>query len=1090
MTQMNKDNGAPAGNYNDDGKGSGNPRADRFNLSRWALEHPALTRYLLLVLLLMGFAAYFQLGQDEDPPFTFRAMVVRTNWPGATAQQVAEQVTDKLERTLQEVPYADKIRSYSKPGESQIIFQIKDSSRASEVPGVWYAVRKKIGDMRTTLPAGVQGPFFNDDFGDVFGVIYALESDGFSYAEVKTLADDVRQQLLRVPDVSKVELFGVQDEKVFIEISQKRLAQLGLDLNQVLAQLGQQNAVEPAGAVQTPLDVVQVRVAGQFEAIEQLRAMPIRGAGYGSGSTAAGSQLRLGDIAEIKRGYSDPPVVKVHHQGKEVIALGVSMRKGGDIVALGQSLAKLSAGLAKTLPAGIKLVNVQDQPQAVTRSVNEFVATLIEAVLIVLAVSFVSLGLHKRPVPPGAARLPLWRRYYIDMRPGLVVGITIPLVLGMTFVAMWYAGIGLHKISLGSLIIALGLLVDDAIIAVEMMVRKMEEGYDKVRAATFAYEITAMPMLTGTLITAVGFLPIGLARSVTGEYTFAIFAVTVIALVLSWIVSVYFVPYLGTLLLKVPPHVKEVAEGHDKPHEMFDSGFYKHFRRTVNWCVHYRWITIGATLLIFALGIVGMGRVQQQFFPDSSRPEIMVDIWFPEGTSFAANEVTAKRVEQRLMGEAGVSSVSTWLGSGVPRFYLPLDQVFPQTNVSQMIVLAKDLKVRESLRIKLPGLLATEFPEVRGRVKLLPNGPPVPYPVQFRVVGADPLALRERADEVKALMRESGNTRGVNDNWNESVKVLRLEVDQSKARALGVTSQSIAQASRTILAGSPVGQFREGDKLIDIVLRQPLDERNAMSDLGNAYLPTASGKTIPLTQIAKPVFAWEPGVMWRENRDYAITVQSDIAEGLQGATVTQELLPRLKALEAEWHGSGLVGYRIQVAGAVEESSKGSASIAAGIPVMLFLTFTLLMLQLQSFSRAVLVFLTGPLGIAGVAGALLLLGRPFGFVALLGVIALMGMIQRNSVILIDQIEQDRARGVPAWDAIVESAVRRLRPIVLTAAAAVLAMIPLSRSVFWGPMAVAIMGGLVVATVLTLLTLPAMYAAWFRVKREVNGQAAAG
>jgi len=645
---------------------------------------------------------------------------------------------------------------------------------------------------------------------------------------------------------------------------------------------------------------------------------------------------------------------------------------------------------------------------------------------------------------------------------------------------------------------------------VEMMVRKMEEGYDKVRAATFAYEITAMPMLTGTLITAVGFLPIGLAKSTTGEYTFAIFAVTVIALVLSWIVSVYFVPYLGTLLLKpppgrpkaataplggseenavasvgvniLPPHAKEVAAGLDSPHEMFNSPFYSAFRKTVNWCVQHRWITIGATVLLFALGIVGMGKVQQQFFPDSSRPEIMVDIWFPEGTSFAANEATAKRVEQRLMREEGVTTVSTWVGSGVPRFYLPLDQVFPQTNVSQMIVLAKDLKVRETLRIKLPALLATEFPEVRGRVKLLPNGPPVPYPVQFRVVGIDPLVLRERADEVKAVMRESANTRGVNDNWNESVKVLRLEVDQSKARALGVSSQSIAQASRTILAGTPVGQFREGDKLIDIVLRQPLDERNAITDIANAYLPTASGRSIPLTQIAKPVFTWEPGVMWRENRDYAITVQSDIVEGLQGATVTQELMPRLKALETKWHGNGMMGYRIEVAGAVEESSKGSASIAAGIPVMLFLTFTLLMLQLHSFSRAMLVFLTGPLGIAGVAGALILLGRPFGFVALLGVIALMGMIQRNSVILIDQIEQDRARGVPAWDAIVESAVRRLRPIVLTAAAAVLAMIPLSRSVFWGPMAVAIMGGLVVATVLTLLALPAMYAAWFRVKRE--------
>ncbi len=1057
------------------------PDANKFNLSRWALEHGALTRYLLLVLMVLGFASYFQLGQDEDPPFTFRAMVVRTYWPGATAQQVAEQVTDKLERTLQEVPFADKIRSYSKPGESQIIFQIKDSTRPAEVANTWYAVRKKIGDMRGTLPGGIQGPFFNDDFGDVYGVIYALESEGFNYAEVKTFADNVRQQLLRVPYVSKVELFGVQDEKVFIEISQKRLAQLGLDFNQVLAQLGQQNAIESAGAVQTPLDILQVRVQGQFEAVEQLRAMPIRGAGYGAGTSAAGSQLRLGDIAEIKRGYVDPPGVKVHHQGKDVIALGVSMAKGGDIIALGKSLQILSENVGKTLPAGIRLVHVQDQPKAVANSVNEFVGVLIEAVLIVLAVSFVALGFHKRP-HQGPGQLPLWKRYYIDIRPGLVVGITIPLVLSMTFLAMNYFGIGLHKISLGSLIIALGLLVDDAIIAVEMMVRKMEEGYDKVRAATFAYEITAMPMLTGTLITAVGFLPIGLARSVTGEYTFAIFAVTVIALVLSWLVSVYFVPYLGTLLLKVPPHVKAAGSGEENPHEMFDSPFYNNFRKAVNWCVQYRWITIGTTLLIFALGIFGMGKVQQQFFPDSSRPEIMVDIWFPEGTSFAANELTAKRVEQRLMREAGVTSVSTWIGSGVPRFYLPLDQVFPQTNVSQMIVLPKDLKVRESLRIKLPALLATEFPEVRGRVKLLPNGPPVPYPVQFRVVGIDPLMLRLRADEVKAVMRESANTRGVNDNWNESVKVLRLEVDQSKARALGVTSQSIAQASRTILSGSQVGQFREGDKLIDIVLRQPLDERSAITDIGNAYLPTASGKSIPLTQVAKPVFAWEPGVMWREGRDYAITVQSDIVEGLQGATVTQELQPRLQALERKWRDGGVTGYRIEVAGAVEESSKGSASIVAGVPIMLFLTFTLLMLQLHSFSRAMLVFLTGPLGIAGVAGALILLGRPFGFVALLGVIALMGMIQRNSVILIDQIEQDRARGVPAWDAIVESAVRRLRPIVLTAAAAVLAMIPLSRSVFWGPMAVAIMGGLVVATVLTLLALPAMYAAWFRIKRE--------
>ncbi len=1030
-----------------------------FNLSRWALDHAPLTRYLMVVLMVLGAFAYFQLGQDEDPPFTFRAMVVRTYWPGATAQQVAEQVTDRLERTLQEAPYADKIRSYSKPGESQIIFQIKDSSKSTEVANVWYTVRKKIGDMRGTLPAGVQGPFFNDDFGDVYGVIYALESEGFSYAELKTLADDVRQQLLRVKDVAKVDQFGVQDEKVFIEISQKRLAQLGLDFNAVLQQLGSQNAVESAGTIQSPLDVVQVRVGGQFTSVEQLRDMPIRG--------SSGNQIKLGDIAEIRRGYVDPPAVKVHHQGKEVIALGVSMAKGGDIIALGKALKATTATIDQRLPAGVKLAQVQDQPVSVASSVNEFVGVLIEAVAIVLAVSIIALGLHK------GGRF----GWYIDMRPGLVVAITIPLVLAVTFLAMNYFGIGLHKISLGSLIIALGLLVDDAIIAVEMMVRKMEEGYDKVRAATFAYDVTAKPMLTGTLITAAGFLPIGIAKSVTGEYTFAIFAVTVIALVLSWIVSVYFVPYLGTLLLKVKPHDPDAP-----PHELFDTPFYNRFRRAVNWCVQHRWLTIGATVLIFALGIVGMGKVQQQFFPDSSRPEIMVDLWFPEGTSFAANEEVAKRVEQRMMKEEGVKTVSTWIGSGVPRFYLPLDQVFPQTNVSQLIVLAQDLKVRERLRLRLPAVLAEEFPEVRGRVKLLPNGPPVPYPVQFRVVGTEPGQLRERADEVKAVLRENTNLIGVNDNWNESVKVIRLEIDQAKARALGVTSQAIAQASRTMFSGTTVGQYRENDLLIDIVLRQSADEREAISDIGNAYIPTSTGRSIPLTQIARPVFTWEPGVMWRENRDYAITVQGDVVEGLQGATVTEQLLPKLRQLEAGWHAAGQGGYRIEVAGAVEESSKGSASIVAGVPIMLFLVFTLLMLQLHSFSRSLLVFITGPMGIAGVAAALLLLNRPFGFVALLGVIALMGMIQRNAVILIDQIELDRAAGVPAWDAIVESAVRRLRPIVLTAAAAVLAMIPLSRSVFWGPMAVAIMGGLIVATVLTLLALPAMYAAAFRIKRE--------
>ena len=1020
------------------------------NISRWALDHPALTRYLLLVLLVLGFAAYFQLGQDEDPPFTFRAMALRVFWPGATAQQVAEQVTDKLERTLQEVPYSDKIRSYSKPGEALIIFQVKDSSPPKEMPQIWYTVRKKIGDIRGTLPAGVIGPFFNDEFGDVYGTMYALSSDGFSYQELKDHADRVRQRLLKVTDVNKVAVFGAQDEKLFVEISQKRLAQLGLDLNQVLAQIGQQNAVESAGVINSPTDFVQVRVGGQFNSVEELRLFAIR---------AGSSSFKLGDIAQITRAYVDPPQVKVRHQGKEVIALGVSMAKGGDIIEMGKALEQAAGLIRADLPVGIEMFAFQNQAVVVSRSVNEFVGVLIEAVAVVLAVSFISLGLHFKPLR-------------IDWRPGLVVGITIPLVLAITFVTMYYWGVGLHKISLGSLIIALGLLVDDAIISVEMMVRKLEEGFDKVRAATFAYEATAMPMLTGTLITAVGFLPIGLAKSTVGEYTFAIFAVTAAALLISWLVSVYFVPYLGTLILSSKRH----ANGGVEPHELFDTPFYSRFRALVDWCVQHRWVTIGLTLLSLLLGLAGMGKVQNQFFPDSSRLEVLVDLWFPEGTSYSANEEVTKRVEARVMKMQGVEHVTTWVGSGAERFALVLDQIFPQSNVSQMILQTKDVTSRERLRKQLLEVLASEFPEVRGRAKVLPNGPPVPYPVQFRVVGQDATQVRIYADQVKAIMRTNANLRGVNDNWNESVKVLRLEVDQDKARALGVTSTAIAQAARTINAGSTIGQYRDGDKLIDIVLRQPLEERNALSDLANAYVPTTQGRSIPLAQIAKPRFAWESGVLWREGRDYAATVQGDVIEGLQGATVTAQLNPLFEPIRAQM----LPGYRIDVAGAVEESSKGQGSIAAGAPLMLFIMFTLLMLQLHSFSRSVLVFLTAPMGIAGIAAALLLLDRPFGFVALLGVIALMGMIMRNSVILIDQIEQDRARGVPSWTAIVEAAVRRFRPIILTAAAAVLAMIPLSRSVFWGPMAVAIMGGLFVATALTLLALPAMYAAWYRVK----------
>ncbi|MGT2429124.1 efflux RND transporter permease subunit [Cupriavidus basilensis] len=1029
----------------------------RFNLSRWALEHQPLTRYLLVVLLLGGLFAFFQLGQDEDPPFTFRVMVVQAFWPGATAEQIAVQVTDKIERQLQEVPYADKIRSFSKPGETTVIFQLKDTAPAKDTAQIWYTVRKKVGDIAQTLPPGVRGPFFNDEFGDVYGSIYALSADGFNYKELREYADLVRQQLLRVPSVAKVALIGLQDEKVYIEFNQARFAQLGLDINAISDQISQQNSMTASGVLVTPGDNLQVRLSGQFAKVADLENLVLRGPN-------GAANIRLGDIAHVYRGYVDPPASKMRFQGKEVIGLGISMEKGGDIIALGKNLRAATDGLRGQLPVGIELDQVQNQPDAVERSVGEFVHVLIEAVVIVLGVSFVSLGLHTRPLR-------------LDVRPGLVVALTIPLVLAVTFLFMNMFGIGLHKISLGALIVALGLLVDDAIIAVEMMVRKLEEGFSKMEAATFAYTSTAMPMLTGTLITAAGFLPVGLARSTVGEYTFAIFAVTAMALVLSWLAAVYFTPYLGYLLLKSRP------AGEGEQHEVFDTPFYNRFRQLVNWCVTWRKTVIVITLVAFGLGLYAFKFVEKQFFPDSSRPELMVELWMPEGTSFAQTEAEAKRFEAALRGDREIASLTTFVGSGAPRFYLPLDQIFPQTNVAQVIVMPAGVALRDRVRQRVVSLLASEFPQLRGRVKLLPNGPPVAYPVQFRVIGPDASGVRKLADEVKAVMSANPNTLGVNDNWNESVKVLRLDIDQDKARALGVSTTAIARVTQTVLSGVAVGQYRDGDKLIDILMRAPRNERDAMSDLQNMQVPTASGRVVPLTQVARIAFRSEPGVIWRENRDFGVTVQSDVVEGIQGPTVTAQINPKLDKLRATLP----AGYRITVAGAEEESGKAGASIAAQLPLCIFIIFTLLMLQLHSFSRSLMVFLTGPLGLIGAAATLLLLSAPMGFVAQLGITALLGMIIRNSVILVDQIEQDISAGAPVWEAIVESAVRRCRPIILTAAAAVLAMIPLSRSVFWGPMAVAIMGGLVIATALTLLFLPALYAAWFRVKAPEAGAA---
>lgn len=1020
----------------------------KINLSRWALENQPLVRYLLAVFIFAGVAAFFSLGQEEDPPFVFRGMVVRAYWPGATAMQMGQQVADPIEKVIQEIPYAYKIRSYSKPGETVIFLQLDDSAPPRQVADIWYTTRKRVSDMAGTLPRGVVGPFFNDEFGDTFGVLLAFSADGFKYAELKDFVTQVRQEMLKVPDVAKVQLFGVQPEKVFIDISHYKIAQLGISAQDIFNQINSQNAVTSQGVLSLDEQKVWSRVQGQFESIEDLANLPIR---------AGKNTLLLKDIAHVHRGYQDPPVSKMRFNGKEVIGLGISMVNGGDIIRLGQELEKVERRILAELPVGIELQRVADQPKSVSTSVNEFVKVLVEAIVIVLAVSFLSLGLHSKP-------------FRIDTRPGLVVALTIPLVLALTFLAMSFFNINLHKISLGALIIALGLLVDDAIIAVEMMVRKLEEGYSRFDAAIFAYDSTAIPMLTGTLITAAGFLPIALAQSAAGEYTYSIFAVTAIALVLSWFVAVIFVPYIGYWLLKKP---KE-GQGHT---EVFDTPFYQRFRRWIEVCVNHRWITISVTVLAFIGGGYSFKFIEQQFFPDSNRLEIMVNLWLPEGTAFEETEKQAIKLEQWLAEQPEVQGYASFVGDGAPRFYLSLDQKFVQSNLAELIVIPKTFEDREILRGKLKAHLEGNFPDIRPRITLLPNGPPVTYPVQFVVQGPDPRVVRVVADKVKEAVASSEYTRGTHDNWNENIKVMKVEVDQARARALGVSSQSIAESSHVILSGATIGQYRENNRLIDIVFRNPESERDTLAELMNANVPTASGAYVPLSQVGKVNMTFEPGVIWREGGEFAITVKADVVSGIQGTTVALAMNKALDPLRAELP----LGVSVNLDGLAADSGKAQQSIMANVPLMLFIVLTLLMLQLKSFGRTLLVYFTGPLGIIGAALALIVTARPFGFVAQLGVIALFGMIIRNSVILVDQIEQDRAAGVDPYEAIIGSTIRRSRPILLTAAAAVLAMIPLMRSQFWGPMAVAIMGGLIVATLLTLFFLPALYAAAYRIRK---------
>lgn len=1019
-----------------------------FNLSTWALHNRQIVLYIMLLLAIVGGISYTKLGQSEDPPFTFKAMVVRTNWPGATAEEVSRQVTERIEKKLMETGEYDKIVSFSRPGESQVTFLAGDSMRSAEIPELWYQVRKKVGDIRHTLPQGIQGPFFNDEFGTTFGNIYALTGEGFDYAVLKDYADRIQLQLQRVKDVGKVELLGQQDEKVWIELSNTKLATLGLPLAVVQQALDEQNAVATAGFFETASDRVQLRVSGRFETVEQIRDFPIR---------VAERTFRIGDVAEVKRGFNDPPAPRMRFMGEDAIGLAVSMKSGGDILVLGEALEGEFARLQETLPAGMQLRKVSDQPAAVKTGVGEFVRVLTEAVIIVLLVSFFSLGL----------------------RTGLVVALSIPLVLAMTFAAMYYLGIGLHKISLGALVLALGLLVDDAIIAVEMMAIKMEQGYDRLKAASYAWTSTAFPMLTGTLITAAGFLPIATAQSTTGEYTRSIFQVVTIALLVSWIAAVVFVPYLGAKLL--PDLAKLHAARHGGSatgHDPYATPFYQRVRRTVEWCVRRRKTVILLTLGLFVAAIALFRFVPQQFFPASGRLELMIDLKLSEGASLSATEAEVKRLEQLLNQHEGIDSYVAYVGTGSPRFYLPLEQQLPAASFAQFVVLAKSIEDREQLRNWLIATVGEEFPTLRTRVSRLENGPPVGYPVQFRVSGEHIDGVRMLARQVADKVRENPHVANVHLDWQEPSKVVRLNIDQERARALGVSSADLSRFLQSSLTGAPVSQYREGNELIEILLRGTPSERQQLGLLPSLAVPTANGMSVPLAQIATLEYGFEEGVIWHRNRLPTVTVRADVYGQEQPASLVKQILPTLEPIRAALPD----GYLLDVGGTVEDSARGQKSVNAGVPLFIVVVLTLLMLQLKSFSRSAMVFLTAPLGLIGVTLFLLLFQQPFGFVAMLGTIALAGMIMRNSVILVDQIEQDIAAGLDRWQAIIEATVRRFRPIVLTALAAVLAMIPLSRSVFFGPMAVAIMGGLIVATALTLLFLPALYAAWFRVKEQ--------
>jgi multidrug efflux pump len=1018
----------------------------RFNLSAWAVSHPALVLFLIVALGVAGFFSYQKLGRAEDPFFTVKVVNVSAIWPGATAQEMQTQVADPIEKKLQELPFFEKVQTYSKPSFTAMQVTFRDNTPAKDVPYLFYLLRKKLVDVQDQLPAGLLGPVVNDEFSDVDSILYMMTGDGADYKQLKTTAEGLRQRLLKVKGVTKVDLYGVQDERIFVEFSHAKLATLGITPQALFDSLAKQNNVVPAGTVETSSQRVPLRVTGALDGAKAVAETPVE---------SNGRVFRLGDIATVTHGFVDPPTFKVRQEGKPAIGIGIVTAKGANILELGKDVTAAAQEFMKAVPQGINVDLIADQPKVVERAVGEFTHSFIEALAIVLFVSFIALG---------------WRT-------GIVVAASVPLVLGIVFIVMEAMGIDLHRITLGALIIALGLLVDDAIIAVEMMVVKMEQGWDRMKAASFAWESTAFPMLTGTLVTAAGFLPIGFANSAVGEYAGGIFWVVAIALVASWFVAVIFTPYIGVKLL---PNIK-LHQSHD-PHAIYETRIYKMLRAVIQWCVNHRVKTVLATVGIFVASIVAFGHVQQQFFPLSERPELFLQLRLPEGTAINVTEKAVKKAEALLKDDKDLTTYTAYVGQGSPRFWLGLNPQLPNEAFAEIVIVAKDVEARERIKAKIENAAADGYlSEARVRVDRFNFGPPVGFPVQFRVIGPDTKKVREIAYQVRDVMRANPNVKDVQLDWNEQSPYLKLVVDQDRARAMGLTPQDVSQALAMLISGAQVTTVRDGIEKVGVVARAVPGERLDLAHVGDLTVTSRNGVAVPLQQIARIEYSHEEPILWRRNRDMAITVRSDVNDGVQAPDVTNQIFPKLQDIRDHLEPA----YRIEAGGAFEESAKGNASIFILFPVMVIVMLTLLMIQLQNFSRLLLVFLTAPLGIVGASLGLNVANQPFGFVALLGLIALAGMIMRNAVILVDQIESDVASGLTRREAIVEATVRRARPVVLTALAAILAMIPLSRSAFWGPMAITIMGGLFVATFLTLLYLPGLYALWFRKSLEEAG-----